>query len=463
MILSADDKTCVFPPTCNDEQFQCKSGKVTCIPKTWYCDGMAECTDASDEENCPVCSSPNYKCPGKTVCLSLSKICDGYDDCPDQSDEACCRTQDFLCQTDNRKHCISRSHICDGKKDCANAADEDLERCSPPLMGKPFTETTGGHSPVDIIDNKTITNIVGNEAISDTNVRDPSVTIAHPPNTYSAVIIICVVVFGIIILMILIFRRGSLSVEREGIMIGFDPPPDLTLNHYPAYYSTGVNEVTIGKRVLSPVSGVTSSTFIPTAMPGAQFNHLGDQGVYVDRSNTGISSNSSSNGPRISLGLHNGNGHAMFHPETMNPPPSPVTDHYDSSTRSSSHVGGACGGTSSSSGGTKAIKTRLINNNRRSRYEGYGEELADLNDDEEDIEDAYYGCPPPSYCHTNSLVDDDLYDDNRYLQVNPPPTPLYSENNSPALSPSPSTERVFRPQHSFTINPPPPPSPEPED
>jgi hypothetical protein len=470
MILSADEKTCVLPITCNAEQFPCKSGKVHCIPKTWYCDGMAECTDASDEENCPVCSHPNYKCPGKNVCLNPAKICDGYDDCPDQSDESCCRPQDFLCQPENRKHCISRSHICDGKRDCANAADEELERCTPLRVGIPVPDNHSIYKNVEIIDNKTASNIAsnipsnipGNVPISETNTRDPSVTIAHPPNTYSAVIIICVVVFGIIISMIFIFRRGNSTVEG-GMTLGYDPPPDLTHNHYPPIYMSGISEVTMGKRVISPISGITTNSFVPKAVPHFNPHDEVVHEVYIDGSNTGISSNSSSNGPRISLGLHNGTGHAIFPPTDFHPP-SPV-DHYDSSTRSSSHAGGACGGTSSSSGDRNSRRRK---NKRIKRYDAeYPEELEDLHDHEDDLDDAYYGirnngCPPPYYGHVSSFVeedDDDMYDDNdnRYLHSNPPPT----ENNSPALSPSPSTERVFHP--SFNTTNPPPPSPAADD
>ena len=458
MILSADDKTCVEPPTCNAEQFACKSGKVHCIPKSWTCDGVAECTDASDEHNCPVCSHPNYKCPGRPrTCLPPSKICDGFDDCEDMSDESCCRPIDFLCQADNRKHCVPRNYICDGKKDCPNAADEDFERCQPPLMTNPKYDV----ALLDNIDNHTS--------------RDPSVTFSHPPNTYSAVMFICVVVFGAITTAVCFFRKRSNFVYESAII-----EPDVTMTHtmtHPAalfYARPGISDGIHGKRVVTP-SGVTASSFIPGATNpryGQQPDPLLD--VYVERSNgTGISSNSSSNGQAVTLDLHHRTNGVDFHPETMNPPPSPVTDHYDSSTRSSSQVGPneAGGGSSTSSDKKKCSgknfhvgRSKDRRNDRRdkklniSHYPSTNNTFSNNEEAINDLDnDVYYGCPAVGQVYTNSVVDEDaqLVDDfgvnenDSFLQSNPLATSeyyypetdtlLYSCKPSPA-NPPPSPE-----------------------
>uniref|UniRef100_A0A673WMS1 Low density lipoprotein receptor-related protein 5 n=1 Tax=Salmo trutta TaxID=8032 RepID=A0A673WMS1_SALTR len=77
------------PPTCSTEQFTCATGDIDCIPMAWRCDGVAECDDNSDEENCPVCSAIQFQCD-KGQCVDAQLRCNGEPDCADNSDEQDC-------------------------------------------------------------------------------------------------------------------------------------------------------------------------------------------------------------------------------------------------------------------------------------------------------------------------------------------------------------------------------------
>ncbi|XP_071959544.1 uncharacterized protein [Antedon mediterranea] len=78
------------PPTndCNYYQFKCDDGR--CIPFTWYCDGVHDCCDGSDEFNCDgVCE---FEC-SNGLCLEETRVCDGVYDCFYGEDESNCGTQ----------------------------------------------------------------------------------------------------------------------------------------------------------------------------------------------------------------------------------------------------------------------------------------------------------------------------------------------------------------------------------
>uniref|UniRef100_A0A3B4FXS2 Low-density lipoprotein receptor-related protein 2 n=1 Tax=Pundamilia nyererei TaxID=303518 RepID=A0A3B4FXS2_9CICH len=135
---NSDENPLFCGRTCAPDQFRCDVGK--CIPQTWVCDSIKDCTDGTDEPpSCDIirtCSPNHFTCTNGN-CVPESLVCDGNNDCWDNSDEApelecqrTCSSDQFTCPTWYPGHprCVPLSFVCDGEKDCANAADE-LQNC----------------------------------------------------------------------------------------------------------------------------------------------------------------------------------------------------------------------------------------------------------------------------------------------------------------------------------------------
>ncbi|XP_057682782.1 low-density lipoprotein receptor-related protein 2 [Corythoichthys intestinalis] len=114
--------------SCGNEQFECLSGQ--CIDISWKCDGTKDCTDDSDELNCPspTCNSQQFKCVTSGECISSAFVCDGEKDCEDGSDEQrecgsrTCSPDQFTC---HEGQCIPAKYKCDHVKDCVDNSDEN--------------------------------------------------------------------------------------------------------------------------------------------------------------------------------------------------------------------------------------------------------------------------------------------------------------------------------------------------
>lgn len=51
---------CAEPAECSSNlMFKCAVGEGACVPWEYYCDGHADCADASDEHGCKYSTSPS--------------------------------------------------------------------------------------------------------------------------------------------------------------------------------------------------------------------------------------------------------------------------------------------------------------------------------------------------------------------------------------------------------------------
>ncbi|XP_068625234.1 prolow-density lipoprotein receptor-related protein 1 [Battus philenor] len=167
----SDEANCERPE-CGSAQFRCANG--ACLPWEYYCDGRADCADASDERGCReapptprtdrparnesqrhgLCEEHEFQCDNRE-CIRQEFRCDSRVDCLDGSDEADCSparstpmptssvaptaigTTEAACappalQCDAGARCVPLLQLCDGVSDCADGADE-ADRCGEPM------------------------------------------------------------------------------------------------------------------------------------------------------------------------------------------------------------------------------------------------------------------------------------------------------------------------------------------
>ncbi|XP_043952272.1 low-density lipoprotein receptor-related protein 2-like isoform X1 [Gambusia affinis] len=125
---------------CLSPSVLCPSFKAyICISQSQFCDGVKDCPDGFDEQNCAErCLLRNdFLCKNHWSCVPKSSVCDGRPHCLDGSDEVDCPNvaqgvphNGLKCRFGSKRcrdglSCVIMSHICDGERDCRDGSDED--------------------------------------------------------------------------------------------------------------------------------------------------------------------------------------------------------------------------------------------------------------------------------------------------------------------------------------------------
>ncbi|KAJ1361213.1 hypothetical protein KIN20_020412 [Parelaphostrongylus tenuis] len=110
---------------CFANEFACIVSEQ-CIDLNRRCNGITECNDGTDENNCDVCGNGLIHCAKSDECIANEKRCDGMRQCPNGEDELLCKrnpaSRRFMCLSLGEY--IPMTQVCDGIPQCGDGSDE---------------------------------------------------------------------------------------------------------------------------------------------------------------------------------------------------------------------------------------------------------------------------------------------------------------------------------------------------